>query len=583
MTTLEHATAYSLRGWSIVPVKSGKKEVAVPWTEFQKRVPTPDELRQWFAGTGAFCVFAVVLGPISGRLACRDFDIGKSYDDWAEKYHEWACLLPTVRTAKGAHVYFRMATASPLANASIIKYKDGELRIARGICLLPPCLHPTGHRYEWIIPLPPGPLTEIDPCEIGMQGELAVLKDEKGQIPDKIVGGQRNNTLTRIAGIMRRPGLSQAAIEAALHKENADRCDPPLSDDEVESIARSVAQYSPAEAEPTHSGIFVFMDSVPRETVEWIWNPWLPLGKLSILEGDPKVGKTTIALQLCAIISRGWPFPDVNGRPGTPFGPAPVIFLNAEDGLGDTLGPRLDHAQADCSKIAAMTAIRVKEGAKVSERMVTLQDVQEIEQVVAQIGAKLIVVDPIQAYFGAKVDMHRANETRPVLAALGAMAIRQKCAVLIIRHLRKSGGRAIESGMGSIDLSGAARSIMVAVKNPDDPQKRILAHTACNLALESKSIGYTLIDGFAWTGVDERSADELSNTTKPATPKGAKADEAANWLETLLTTAPMAANEIIAKARREGFGRPCIDAAKIALQIESVKHGPLWFWQLPNS
>lgn len=332
-----------------------------------------------------------------------------------------------------------------------------------------------------------------------------------------------------------------------------------------------------------NEGVTQMMDTIQPEAIDWMWKPWIPLGSVSILEGDPKVGKSTITLQLAAIVSRGWGFPDGDGKPGAPYGPANVILMNSEDPLATVLRPRLDHAGADCTRIFALTGVQWRNGAVDSERMVTLQDVDTIEQAIIKFDAKLVIIDPIQAYFGAGVDMHRANETRPVLAGLGAIAERQRCAVLLVRHLRKMGGSATAHGLGGVDIFGYARSILLAWRDPDDPNRRILAHTATNFAREAKSLLYTLDDGFRWCGVDDRTAEDLANQPQQRGERKPAADRTAEWLHSLLSDGQIPANEVYAKAAREGYGIGSVKAAKTMLGVESCKVAAIWVWKLPNA
>ena len=320
------------------------------------------------------------------------------------------------------------------------------------------------------------------------------------------------------------------------------------------------------------------MNDIESEEVDWLWYPWLPLGKITILEGNPGEGKTTLALQLAAIISRGWPFPDAGGRPGIPREPASVIVMNSEDGLADTLRPRLDRAQADCTRIFALMGVRVQDKGRSVDRSIGLQDVLDIEEEIVKHQARLLIVDPLQAYLGASVDMSQANETRPILSAIGNMAGRNKCAVLMIRHLRKTGGRPVERGLGSIDFFGAARSVAMTVQDPDNEGQYLIAHSKCTLAPKAKSQGYTLTDGFAWTSISSRTADDLA--AAPLTHKEASAvTEAEQFLQRTLASGPVAAKEVIAIARREGISQRTLEAAKAGLS-ESKKIGNFWFWQL---
>jgi RecA-family ATPase len=207
----------------------------------------------------------------------------------------------------------------------------------------------------------------------------------------------------------------------------------------------------------------VCLADVEPEDVDWLWQPYIPKGKLTILEGDPGAGKTWLALQLAAIITKGDPFPDAaDGCLRARRAPGTVVYLSAEDGLADTLRPRLDSAGADPSKVYALTgwtSIDPKTGESTCGN-VTLQDIDMLRQTMRTYNTSLVVVDPLQAYLGSDIDMHRANAVRPVLAGLANLAEEFKTAVLLIRHLGKSQqDRSIYRGLGSIDFVAAARSV----------------------------------------------------------------------------------------------------------------------------
>jgi len=240
---LDAALAYVGRGWSIIPVLQGTKRPPCKWEDFQKRLPTEAELRQWFGpGNGKpYGDLAVVLGQVSGRLVVRDFDQPDAYDRWRNEYQDLAVQLPTVKTSRGHHVYFRLAPGSSVKG--IVKLEDGELRADGGIVVLPPSRHPSGAKYEWIVPLPEDDLVVLDPAEVGLlQPKSAPQKSDSGNI---VAEGQRNSTLTSIAGLMRRRGMDEDSIRSALLRENTGRCHPPLPEREVEAIAKSVSRYPP--------------------------------------------------------------------------------------------------------------------------------------------------------------------------------------------------------------------------------------------------------------------------------------------------------------------------------------------------
>lgn len=168
------------------------------------------------------------------------------------------------------------------------------------------------------------------------------------------------------------------------------------------------------------------MDEVAVEEIEWLWYPYIPFGKLTIIHGDPGEGKTTLILQLAALLSRGDKLPCDD----TEREPISIIHQTAEDGLGDTIKPRLLSGNADCTRIKVIDE---------SEVPLTMLDTR-VEQAIQETGARMIILDPMQAYLGEKVDMNRANEVRSVLSQLGRIAEKYKCAIILVGHLNKMQG-----------------------------------------------------------------------------------------------------------------------------------------------
>ena len=196
----------------------------------------------------------------------------------------------------------------------------------------------------------------------------------------------------------------------------------------------------------------ICMEDVETKEVEWLWYPYIPYGKITVIEGDPGEGKTTLVLKLAALLSRGEPLPCDDD---IPYDPINIIYQTAEDGIDDTIKPRLEKAGADCSKIRIIDE---------SEKELTMNG-ERLEQAIAETKAKLIILDPIQAYLGASVDMHRANEIRPVMKRLGLMAEKHHCAVILIGHMNKaSGAKSTYRGLGSIDIQATARSVLLVAR-----------------------------------------------------------------------------------------------------------------------
>lgn len=325
---------------------------------------------------------------------------------------------------------------------------------------------------------------------------------------------------------------------------------------------------------------------VEPETVEWLWEPYIPKRKQTQMIGDPGTGKTWLALAIAANVTRGYPFPGPDGRPGPTREPENVVYLTGEDGLADTLRPRLDAVGADVSRVYVLEGWRgvdPKTGEEV-ERGVTLADVDVIARVLAEYRPALLVVDPLQAYLGEGVDMHRANEVRPVLTALGKLADEYGCAVLSITHLRKSSSeRAIYRGLGSIDFAAAARSILLVAEDPDDAtgRRRVMAHVKSSLAEKGSSIAYELRDGaFYWAGVSTATPEAL------LAPRGLddgepKLPQVTDWLHDLLAEGAVPSREVEERAAVElGVSKRTLWRAAREVGVRTRKAGRVWVWEL---
>lgn len=309
------------------------------------------------------------------------------------------------------------------------------------------------------------------------------------------------------------------------------------------------------------------MEEIQTETVKWLWYPYLPRGKLTIVQGDPGEGKTTFVLAVIAALTRG----DILPESEQALEPLNVIYQTAEDGLADTIKPRLELAGADCSRVLVIDE---------SRRELTLCD-ERLEQAVHQTGAQLVVLDPIQAYLGSNVDMHRANEVRPILKRVAGMADRTDCAVILIGHMNKAQGlKAGYRGLGSIDFRAAARSVLVVGRLKEDPTIRIVVQDKNSLAPEGQSIAFQMDGehGFRWKGVCDLSVDDvLSGGGKLHT----KTTQMEEELERMLAV-PVSAEDALSRARDMGVSERTLMIAKKNLGIISEKQGSQWVWRLPG-
>ncbi|MBI4574708.1 MAG: AAA family ATPase [Planctomycetes bacterium] len=354
---------------------------------------------------------------------------------------------------------------------------EGEVRAGRGSLVVIPVPGRPGR--DWLVPLD-GPLHPWPGLAAHAEANGSRASAQGEPIPE----GSRHTTLTRLAGAARRQGATATEIEVLLAAVNAGRCRPPLPDEEVRNIARSAANYAPP------APVVVRVADVEAVPVRWTWPGRIPAAKLTLLVGDPGLGKSLLTLYFAAVVSRGalWP-----GR--EPSEQGAVVILSAEDDVADTIRPRLDAAGADTKVIHALTAIR--DGAH--ERVVCLdRDLPAVEATIERAGrtapVRLVVIDPISAYLG-DVDSHVNAAVRGALAPLAALAQRTGAAVLAVTHLRKAPGQAVYRAMGSLAFTAAARAAWGVARDAKDPEgrRRLLLPIKANLAAAPKGIGFRVV------------------------------------------------------------------------------------------
>jgi hypothetical protein len=333
----------------------------------------------------------------------------------------------------------------------------------------------------------------------------------------------------------------------------------------------------------------VCIADVPAEPVRWLWPGRIPLGKLTVLDGDPGVGKSTLMLTIAAKVTTGSPFPD-----GTCPEPADVILLSAEDEIADTIRPRLAAAGADLTRAWVLPDVR-EEGEPPRPPELP-RDLDRLEAMTKDRAAALVVIDPLMAFLAGQVDAHRDQDVRRVLASMAAMAARTRAAVVIVRHMNKSaGGNPLYRGGGSIGIVGAARAGLLAAPDPDDDGRRVLAMTKSNLAAMPEALAYRLVTddlhGVArvvWDGVTPHTAAELLRVRRDGPDDQAPArSDAEKVLREILSDGPVPAKEVKALARDAGIAERTLDRAREAIgavtRREGFGKGARYLWALPDN
>ncbi len=590
----KQAIAYRELGWSIFPVKTDKTPAVYSWKEYQERYPTDIELNQWW-GKGSLNGIALVTGKLSGIVVVDD--------DRPKHNIKGGIGFPLTVTSKtgggGLHHFFRHpGVPVPNSSGEIEKYID--VRGDGGYVLLPPSKNKSGE-YEWFPFLSPQDLgfAELPKTILEKKNENQKRVTNWGEfIKEPVLEGERNMTATKYAGKLLHdlsPELWETAGWSSLKDWNRNNCTTPLSAEELRSVFESIKKrhlknknISSKHQERGHKAKITCYKNIQSEEISWLWKGRIALGKLTLISGDPGLGKSLITATLASYVSKGteWPI----GEGTAPKGD--VVLLSAEDDPADTTRPRLDAAGADIDRIHALEAVYTTDDAgKEVKRMFSLKkDVEVLSQLLPDIpNCRLLVIDPISAYLDG-TDSHNNSDVRGLLAPLGDLAAKHKIAILLVSHLNKnSGGNAQYRTMGSLAFTAAVRAAYIVTKDKDNPDRRLVMPLKNNLAKDNTGLAYSVSSA-------QNGAPVLIWENEPVTISledalSSKIDEdkidrewTIEFLEEALKNGPLPFKELLAQAKEAGVTEKQLRRAEKELNIRPRKSsfsGP-WVWEMAN-
>ena len=306
--------------------------------------------------------------------------------------------------------------------------------------------------------------------------------------------------------------------------------------------------------------------SITETSVDWLWYPYIPFGKLTLIQGDPGCGKSTLMMNIISAVSNGSLVPD--GRRLKK--PMHVIYQCSEDGAGDTIKPRLTAAGADCTNVAFL-----------DEEMdwLTLND-EKIRRAIADFNAKLLVIDPVQAYLG-DADISNVSGMRKMLRQLSIWAGMYDCAIVLIGHMNKrEGQKNLYRGLGSIDLAASARSVLQVERVPEDENIRIVQQIKNNLGPKGNDVMFSITAeaGFQWQACEATPRPYME--TQENLVFDTKMDKAAYFLKLYLQNEDMRSREVLYRLKNVGISKRTAELVKESLGIRSYRKMREWFWTM---
>lgn len=480
--------------------KNRGKTPLVPWKDFQSRLPTEREVRRWWhrwptanIGMATGRLSGIVVGDLDGELA------------QAKATSYGYAPGPYVLTGRpgGRHLFFAWREDAP---HNFAKKEGIDFRGDGGFVVLPPSRHILGTTYRWGQVI--NSLVELPFCPEWfdvLAGNIEHNQQQRAAVVDEgIPEHERNGTLISLGGSMRRRGMSETEILAALSVVNQERCQPPLSDDEVAKIAHSAASYAPEDvpvrqhrrrqerAFDASRIVTVTVEDIVEEVVVWLWEQRLPEGMFVLLQGDAGLGKSVLAIDIAARVSTGRAMPDEPAN--LVRDPRDVVMLVNEDDLASTIRPRLRLAGADLSRV---TVIKGQYDDENNIMPLTIEDLRALRHVLERQKAAMLLIDPLFGHLPAGVSINREEEIRHLLAPLIALIAELDVVLVGIRHLNQAIDLPYQyRGLGASTWTAQARSQLSVMVDPTNDavgrNRYVFGRSKGNLGIEPPVLTYTL-------------------------------------------------------------------------------------------
>ncbi|MBQ6481659.1 MAG: AAA family ATPase [Anaerolineaceae bacterium] len=312
------------------------------------------------------------------------------------------------------------------------------------------------------------------------------------------------------------------------------------------------------------SNEIAYYSTVTQRSVEWLWYPYIPYGKITLLQGDPGDGKSTFMLHLVARITTKGKLPDGKAFPECQN----VIYQCSEDSPADTIKPRLIAAGADCDRVAFISE---------ENDELTIDD-HRVEEAIVRTNARLCIFDPIQAYIPPDSDMQNAAKMRAVMKRLAGVAERTRCAIVLIGHMTKAAsGKNLYRGLGSIDIAATARSVLMIERDPGDSSIRYMFPVKSSLAYEGCAIRFMFdrLIGFQFLGTSNYKSAPMSDMDD-----GSKAQRAERMMRAMLLDGEQVGSSIIEHIQETGISEHTIRLTARKIGVKSFRKGTKWYWKL---